>query len=71
LGNLTKGIPSLAELLHVDDETFSNSWELFKQYASRGLSFTDCTTVALMKRSRIDTLLSFDSSFDGIVKRMC
>jgi hypothetical protein len=56
LGSPTKGVPSLAELLHVDDETFSNSWEFFKRYANRGLSFTGCTTVALMKRSKIDNL---------------
>jgi len=70
LGNPAKDIPGLVELLHVDDETFSNSWELFKRYASRMLSFTDCTTVAMMKRSKIDALLSFDSSFDGIVNRV-
>lgn len=70
LGNPAKGISGLAQLLHVDDETFSDSWALFKRYAGKGLSFTDCATVALMKRAKIDTLLSFDSSFDGIVKRV-
>jgi predicted nucleic acid-binding protein len=71
LGNPEKGIPCLVELLHVDDEIFSASWEFFKRYAAKGLSFTDCTTVALMKHLKIDNLLSFDSSFDGIAKRVC
>jgi len=70
LGNPSRGIPSFAELLHVDEEVFSDAWTLFKRYASRGLSFTDCTTLALMKRAKIDVLLSFDRSFDGIVKRV-
>lgn len=69
LGNSAKGVPSPVKLLHVDDETFSDSWAIFKRYSGRGLSFTDCTTLALMKRANIDILLSFDRSFDGIVKR--
>jgi predicted nucleic acid-binding protein len=70
LGNPSRGISSFAELLHVDEEVFSDAWTLFRRYAAKGLSFTDCTIVALMKRAKIDVLLSFDRSFDGIVKRV-
>ena len=70
LGNPARGIPSFARLLHVGDETFANSWAFFKRYASRGLSFTDCTIVALMRETDIETLVSFDRSFDGIVERI-
>ncbi len=68
LGNPARGIQSFAKLLHVDDETFAEAWALFKRYAGRGLSFTDCTTIALMKGEGIESLISFDRSFGGIVK---
>lgn len=71
LGDPSRSIPSFVKLIHVDEEVFSDAWAIFKRYAVKGLSFTDCTTVALMKRLKIDNLLSFDSSFDGIVKRVC
>lgn len=70
VGNPSRNIPSFAKLLRVDDNVFADAWTLFKRYASKGLSFTDCTTVALMNQVKIDTLLSFDRSFDGIVKRV-
>jgi len=70
LGNPSRSISSFAKLIRVDEEVFSDAWTIFKRHAVKGLSFTDCTTVVLMKRSKIDTLLSFDSSFDGIVKRV-
>ncbi|MDI6820184.1 MAG: type II toxin-antitoxin system VapC family toxin [Candidatus Hodarchaeaceae archaeon] len=70
LGNPPRGIPRFIELLHVDDETFARAWALFKRYSAKGLSFTDCTTIALMKEEGIESLISFDRSFDGIVKRL-
>jgi predicted nucleic acid-binding protein len=54
----------------VDENVFMDSWPLFRKYAAKGLSFTDCTIVALMKRENIDILLSLDRGFDGIVKRV-
>lgn len=70
LGNPARGIPSFAELLYVDEETFTAAWGLFKRYSVKGLSFTDCTILALMKEEGIENLISFDRSFDGIVKRL-
>lgn len=70
LGNPAREIPGLVALISVDKEAFSESWLLFKRYVNKKLSFTDCTTIALMKKENIDTLLSFDRSFDGIVKRV-
>lgn len=69
LGNPSRSISSFAKFIRVNEEVFSNAWIIFKRYAVKGLSFTDCTTVALMKREKIDALLSFDRGFDGIVKR--
>ncbi|MEM2925725.1 MAG: PIN domain-containing protein [Methanocellales archaeon] len=42
--------------------------ELYQQYFDSELSFTDCTTIALMKRLRIEALFTFDREFQGIVK---
>jgi predicted nucleic acid-binding protein len=36
----------------------------------RLLSFTDCTSLALMEKHGIESIASFDSSFDGLVKRI-
>ncbi len=42
--------------------------ELYQQYFDSELSFIDCTTIALMKRLRIEAIFTFDREFIGIVK---
>ena len=56
--------------LKVGDEEFNEAWELFPKYVERGLSFTDCTSMALMKSRQIQTIASFDTDFDGIIPRI-
>jgi len=56
-------------LLRVDEGVFNKSRDIFNEFCSRGLSFTDCTSIALVKTYDIDTILSFDSHFDGIINR--
>ena len=46
---------------------FDRAWELYKQYDDKGLSFTDCTNLALMERLDIVSIFTFDSEFKGIV----
>ena len=48
---------------------FSDSVAVFEQYDDQELSFTDATTVALAERHDIDSVLSFDDDFDGVVSR--
>jgi hypothetical protein len=67
LGELTA--PFLA-ILRLDDEAFKEAWRLFPQYAGRGLSFTDCSSITLMRTAGIESIVSFDSDFDGIVSRI-
>lgn len=55
--------------LRVSDEVFDAAWERFKSL-ERPTSFTDCTSLALMEKSGIGSIASFDSSFDGLVKRI-
>ena len=42
-----------------DDE--EQAWSLFQKF--RGPSFTDCTTAVLMRRLRIDTIVTLDQHF--------
>lgn len=50
-------------------ETFELAWQKFKTI-DKPLSFTDCVTLAHMQKNRIKQILSFDSGFDGLVKRI-
>lgn len=38
--------------------------------AERGLSFTDCTSIMLIKSRGIDNIMSFDGDFGGLVPRI-
>jgi predicted nucleic acid-binding protein len=55
-------------MLRVDEDIFEKAWDVFREYCCRGLSFTDCTSVALVREHRIGRVLSFDAHFEGIVE---
>lgn len=67
LGEHTK--PFLV-VLRVKGEAFREAWGLFPRYAERGLSFTDCTSIALVRMRNIKSIISFDADFDGIIPRI-
>ena len=48
-------------MLRVDDEVFKETWDRFK--ASRGRSFTDCSSFVLMERNGVNHAFSFDEHF--------
>lgn len=56
-------------LAYVSPRVFLRAWVLFTRLAARGLSFTDCTSVELMRSLHIDEIASFDRDFDGLVRR--
>lgn len=62
--------PAACELLVVTERAFESSLDVFDTYSDHPLSFTDATTIALMDVHGIDSLLSFDADFDGIVDRL-
>lgn len=62
--------PQVYELLRVSAAVFADAVEIFEQYDDQALSFTDATTVALCRRHDLDTVMSFDDDFDGIVSRI-
>ena len=56
--------------LRVSEEVFDAAWKRFKSLKERPMSFTDCTSLALVEKSGIGSIASFDSGFDGLVKRI-
>ena len=48
-------------ILKVTDEIFNAAWKLFSQ--SGHLSFTDCTTIALMQQFHMRKIMTFDNEF--------
>lgn len=61
----------LAKILNIDSTVFRDAWTLFKRYNDSNLSFTDCTSLTLMKEHDIDVIASFDAGFDAFTKRLC
>ena len=56
------------EIIYMDKNIFQKSWELFKQ--RKNLSFTDCTTIELMKAYGIKSIATFDSGFGQFGKEI-
>ncbi len=49
--------------LWVDEVLQGEAWRLLEKFSDQVLSFTDATTVVLMKRFNIGTLITLDSDF--------
>lgn len=62
--------PDVVQLVNVEPDDVTAALETFRRYDDHELSFTDATTVALCEARGIDTVLSFDSDFDGLVDRL-
>ena len=69
IGQMIKDSPRI-NLLKVDEDIFNMAWDIFEKYCQKGLSFTDCTSIAIVKSYKIDTIFSFDAHFDGIINKM-
>ncbi len=57
------------KVLPVDQATWQSARERFRGLSKRGLSFTDCTSIAAVELLGLDGIVSFDEGFDGIVAR--
>jgi predicted nucleic acid-binding protein len=53
----------VSALLRITEEDEERAWSVFRQYADKGFSFTDCTSFALMERLDINTVFAFDDHF--------
>jgi predicted nucleic acid-binding protein len=48
---------------HVTPEVVDAAWRVFKAFADKEFSFTDCTSFALMEHLRVSTVFTFDEHF--------
>jgi len=70
LGSKDDAVPSFARLIRVEESSFAEAWAAFRAGRFEGLSFTDHTILAQLREFKIDTLISFDTDFDGLVSRI-
>lgn len=61
-GRILYTSPSLT-ILRPNQETELKALSLFEKFADQGVSFTDCTSFALMKEAKIKQAFSFDKHF--------
>ena len=56
----------------VSKDIINNAWVIFKKYTSIKvpLSFVDCLLISTAQTHSIDSIVSFDSEFDGIMNRI-
>lgn len=54
------------DLLWVTRDLFFDAVETHRRYRDHGLSFTDATTITVIERRAIDSVLSFDGLVDRI-----
>ena len=62
--------PRITKLWTTKD-IFNTAWQKFKAFKDKPLSFTDCTTLAHIEKNHVKQIISFDSDFDGLAKRIC
>lgn len=62
--------PDIVELIHTGPDDVAGALATFRQYEDHSLSFTDAMIIEVCQRRGIETLLSFDGDFDGIVERV-
>ncbi len=59
------------DLLKIDLEIFEAATAIFEGIGlDKGLSFTDCSSIALAKAMRTSLIASFDGGFDGLLSRL-
>jgi predicted nucleic acid-binding protein len=53
----------LANLVAVTSADEDQGWSIFLRYRDHRLSFTDCTSFAVMRRLKLDTAVTLDDDF--------
>lgn len=69
LGKYIIESPRITKLWTTKD-TFDIAWKKFQTFGDQPLSFSDCVSLALMKKNRIKQIISFDSGFNGLTQRI-
>lgn len=60
------GLRNSSEMFKIDEKEFEDAWNLFKNQKNTKFSFTDCTTLALMKKEGIANIATFDRDFRSV-----
>ena len=58
------------KMIFVDGIIFRDAWVLFRRFSEKKMSFTDCTNIAISRNFNIEYISSFDTHFDGLMKRI-
>ncbi|MDI6826532.1 MAG: PIN domain-containing protein [Candidatus Aenigmarchaeota archaeon] len=61
--NIGRYLRGSTKLLEVTSSNFEEAWTIFKKQKETDFSFTDCTTISLMKRMGIKNIATFDKDF--------
>lgn len=54
---------SIATLYYLTEDDVQEAWEIFRKYADKEWSFTDCTSKLVMEKLQISQALSLDHHF--------
>jgi predicted nucleic acid-binding protein len=57
---------NVASIEDITDKERLKAWVLFKKYRDKDLSFTDCTSFALMVKLKLQKAFSFDDHFKQV-----
>lgn len=71
LNNLKKAVTICEKIkqliiFKIDQESFEESWRLFKNQKDTKLSFTDCSNIAIMKSEGTKNIVTFDEDFKKV-----
>ena len=53
----------LAEIYYLKEEDVRQAWEVFRDYADKGWSFTDCTSKSIIEKHNLTSAFAFDHHF--------
>jgi len=64
--DLGEKIEKSIKMLKIDEKNFNDAWEIFKNQKNTNLSFTDCSSISIMKNNDIKNIATFDKAFTKI-----
>jgi predicted nucleic acid-binding protein len=64
--NVGNALKKSVEIIDVDKNSFENAWNEFKRQKRTDFSFTDCTTIVVMRANEIKNIATFDEDFKKI-----
>ncbi len=66
MGNYLLSSPRIT-ILSLSKQDFQETWNIFKKYAKKGLSFTDCSILVQCRRTDCQYVATYDSHFKGLI----